>query len=246
MGVSIAVPSLDIHQVQFGQNVIATEMPPGEVYWRKITHALSVDKARNMFVREYLAKEVPTDHLWFVDYDMAWHPKSLLRLWERDLDIVAALTWTNDVPPNPTIWDDERELDGLYYYMPQIVETLDWMTRHEHKFNSNDPVVLPQTETDLREVPVTGAAFLLIKRHVLEAIEPPWFEGDVNGFGEDFSFCRKARKAGFKVYVDRSVIVTHLPRYALGPITFFAFAHIFRELSPEESAAYLKTLETQK
>jgi len=246
VGVSIAVPSLDIHQVQFGQNVIATKMPPGEIYWRKITHALAIDKARNMFVREYLAKEVPTDHLWFVDYDMAWHPDSLLRLWERDLDIVAALTWTNDVPPNPTIWDEERELDGLYYYMPQIVETLEWMAQHEHKFNSNDPVVLPQTETDLREVPVTGAAFLLVKRHVFKAIEPPWFEGDVNGFGEDFAFCRKARAAGFKVFVDRSVVVTHLPRYALGPITFYAFASIFRALSPEEATEYLKSLEIQR
>jgi len=207
---------------------------------------MACDKARNTFVREFLATEGPTDHLWQVDYDMIWHPKSLLRLWERDLDIVAALTWTNDVPPNPTIWDNETEVDGKYYYQAQLEETLNWLLEHEHQFTSNDPVVLPQTETDLRDVPVTGAAFLLIKRHVLEAIEPPWFEGDVNGFGEDFAFCRKARAAGFKVYVDRSVIVTHLPRFALGPVTFFAFANIFRSLSPEERKVYLKRLEVQR
>lgn len=247
MGISIAVPSLDIHQVQFGQNMIGTEMPTGEVFWRKLGHALAIDKARNRFVREYLKmKEPKTDHLWFVDYDMAWHPKSLVRLWERNLDIVAALTWTNAVPPNPTIWDDEREVDGKFYYQPQILETLEWMAAHEHKFESNDPVVLPQTETDLREVPVTGASFVLIKRHVFEAIEGPWFEGDENGFGEDFDFYRKARAAGFKVFVDRSVIVTHMPRYALGPTTFFAFAQLFRELTPEEAEEFLKKLETQR
>jgi len=207
---------------------------------------MACDKARNTFVREFLATGGPTDHLWQVDYDMVWHPKSLLRLWERELDIVAALTWTNDVPPNPTIWDNETEIDGLCYYQAQLEETLNWLLECEHQFTSNDPVVLPQTETDLREVPVTGAAFLLVKRHVFEAIEPPWFEGDEHGFGEDFAFCRKARAAGFKVFVDRSVIVTHLPRFALGPVTFFAFANVFRSLSPEERAAYLKRLEIQR
>jgi len=67
-----------------------------------------------------------------------------------------------------------------------LVETLNWMLERDHQFVSNDPIVLARTETDLREVPVTGASFLLVKRQVFEAIEPPWFQGDVNGFGEDF------------------------------------------------------------
>jgi len=235
VGISIAVPALDLHAVRLARYMIATKMPPGvEVIWKEYDHALAIDKARNGIVRSFLAQETKTKLVWMVDDDMAWHPDSVLRLYERDLDIVAALTWTNAMPPCPTIWQDEVEVDGTYFYTPAAFETLRWMIEHEHSFVSNDPIVLPPTDDDLVEVAATGAAFILIKRSALEAIEPPWFEGDVNGFGEDFYFCRKARAAGFKVYVDRSVIVTHHPRFALGPLTYKAFMSITRESSQEE------------
>jgi len=215
--------------------MIATKMPPGvEVFWKEYSHALAIDKARNGFVRSFLAQEEKTDRLWMVDDDMVWHPDSVARLYERDLDIVAGLTWTNAIPPCPTIWQNEREVNGTYFYTPAAQETLAWLIKHEHKFDSNDPIVLPPTDDDLVEAQATGGAFILIKRRVLEAIEPPWFEGDVDGFGEDFAFCRKARAAGFKVFVDRSVIVTHHPRFFLGPLTYMAFMSVTRMATEEE------------
>ena len=235
MGISIAVPSLDLHAVRLARYMIATKMPSGvEVIWKEYSHALAIDKARNNIVHSFLDQEVKTDRLWMVDDDMIWDPDSVGRLYERDLDVVAALTWTNAVPPCPTIWQDEREVDGTYFYTPAAFETLQWMIDHDHNFVSNDPVVLPPSDNDLVKVDATGGAFIMIKRRVLEAIEPPWFEGDVNGFGEDFYFCRKARAAGFKVFVDRSVIVSHQPRFVLGPLTFRAFMGVTRTATAEE------------
>jgi len=235
VGISIAVPALDLSRVRLARYMIATKMPPGvEVIWKEYGHALAIDKARNNICQTFLTQKIKTDRLWMVDDDMVWHPDSVKRLYERDLDIVAGLSWTNAVPPVPTIWKDEREVDGTFFYTPAAFETLQWMIEHDHNFTSNDPVVLPMSETDLEDVPATGGCFLMIKRRVLEAIEPPWFEGDVNGFGEDFYFCRKARAAGFKVYVDRSVIVTHYPRFALGPLTYRAFMAITRMATKEE------------
>lgn len=210
-------------------------MPPQtEIFLRSHGHAMAVDKARNKFVREFQEQEKrhPDDRLWMVDDDMIWHRDSVGRLCERNLDIVAALTWTNQVPPRPTIWEDERWKDGIAYYFPSLGETLRWID--DHNLKTNDPVVLPLSDDALVEVKATGAAFMLVKRRVFDAIEPPWFEGTEDGFGEDFAFCRKARAAGFKVYVDRSVIVTHMPTFALGPATFRAFALIAREMSEEE------------
>jgi len=218
--------------------MMATRMPAGmEIIWKESSHALAIDKARNNIIRTFLTQEVKTDRLWMVDDDMIWHPESIIRLYERDLDIVAALTWTNAAPPCPTVWKDEREVDGTYFYTPAAFETLRWLIEHEHNFNSNDPIVLPPSDDDLVEVDATGGAFLMIKRHVCEEMEDPWFQGDVNGFGEDFYFCRKARAAGFKVFVDRSVIVTHQPRYPLGPLTFRAYMAITREATTEEKEA---------
>lgn len=234
-GISIAVPTLDIGRLRLARYMMATRMPPGvEVIWKEQGHALAVDKARNNICRTFLEQEIETSHLWMPDDDMMWHPGSVIRLYERDLDIVGALTWTNATPPCPTIWQDEREVDGTFFYTPAAFETLKWLEDHEHSFVSNDPIVLPPSPTDLEPVDATGAAFIMIKRHVLEAIEPPWFEGDINGFGEDFYFCRKARAAGFKVYVDRSVIVTHQPLFPLGPLTFRAFMTITRMATEEE------------
>lgn len=237
-GITIAVPALDMYRLSLTRCMMETRFPPGvEVVWKQQTHALAVDRARNNIVLSFRQQEVPTDRLWMVDDDMLWHPDSLLRLYERDLDIVAALTWTCNVPPMPTIWTQEKEEVGQFYYLAQVRETIKWLAEHPHKISSNDPVVLPRMEDDLVEVQATGAAFILIKRRVLETLEPPWFEGkDARGFGEDFAFCRKARAAGFKVYVDRSVIVTHYPRFPLGPLTFAAFFTLAKEVSSEEKA----------
>lgn len=59
------------------------------------------------------------------------------------------------------------------------------------------------------EVEHTGSSGMLIRRRVLDALEPPWFELG-NGISEDVAFCRKARAAGFSVHVDLGGWLTHL------------------------------------
>ena len=60
-----------------------------------------------------------------------------------------------------------------------------------------------------------GAAGVLIKREVFEAIEPPYFsfgEKTPSGetVGEDVYFCVKAREAGFKVWCRTDLPYAHL------------------------------------
>ena len=54
-----------------------------------------------------------------------------------------------------------------------------------------------------------GFGAVLIKAEVLKAIPRPWFFG-MEGTGEDVSFCYKARKAGFEVWMDTSIKLGHL------------------------------------
>lgn len=60
---------------------------------------------------------------------------------------------------------------------------------------------------DLREVRSLPTGFLLIARHVLEAMDRPLFrfpfnEGAAHSIGEDYDFCRRARERGFRIMCD--------------------------------------------
>ena len=56
---------------------------------------------------------------------------------------------------------------------------------------------------------------MLIHREVLENIEAPWFDFERNKSGmllrsEDYNFCQKVKKLGYKIYVDPEAPVGHL------------------------------------
>lgn len=63
-------------------------------------------------------------------------------------------------------------------------------------------------------VDAVGTGIMLIKRKVFETLEDPWFEMiDFSGaqvFPEDFNFCLKAQKAGFKVAIDPCFATMHM------------------------------------
>jgi hypothetical protein len=56
-----------------------------------------------------------------------------------------------------------------------------------------------------------GTGVMLIKREVLEAVEPPWFiwPNDPER-GMDLGFCARAREKGFAVWCDSSIIVPQM------------------------------------
>jgi hypothetical protein len=51
---------------------------------------------------------------------------------------------------------------------------------------------------------------MLVRRRVIEAMSYPYFEHTIPGTGEDSMFCRKARKLGFKTYLDPDLCVGHM------------------------------------
>lgn len=75
---------------------------------------------------------------------------------------------------------------------------------------------LNATETCVREVGATGFQMILIHRTVFNAIPYPWFPLNVPDpdtgivYGHDYSFCRAAKRAGFKTYIDFSCRVGHI------------------------------------
>ena len=87
--------------------------------------------------------------------------------------------------------------------------------------NDGSPVrvITDFTSGDVVQVDATGAACLLIHRGVLEAMalkfEEPflWFAESVylgREFGEDWTFCLRARSMGFPIYVNTNAHVGHM------------------------------------
>jgi len=80
-----------------------------------------------------------------------------------------------------------------------------------------------------------GTGSILISREVVEELEPPWFYNDYskawesNYPGEDMGFSIKARKAGFKLWLDTTTTSPHLTTSAVDESTFRKHMNTHRE-----------------
>jgi len=145
----------------------------------------SVVKARNNLIKEFLQSDC--QYLFFVDIDMGLPINGLKQLIEDDKDVIGGLYFERIPPHNPIMMEK-----GTF-------------TKKEHRYifqrNYTEGVV---------EVDATGAGALLIKKEVLKKIPYPWFaEPPEYSISEDFYFCEQLKKAGYKIYVDTRVKITH-------------------------------------
>lgn len=127
--------------------------------------------------------------IWIVGDDHVFEPDTLMRLLDREEDIVAPLCTQRMAP------------FGLVHYGARIAET-DY--RRTLQFEE-----LPLLGRDLIEVEVSGS-LMLIRRCVLDEIGDPWFVTSNGRINEDVMFCARARKGGFRVMVDPEVQVGHI------------------------------------
>jgi hypothetical protein len=197
--------------------------------------------ARNLLVRQFLSTDAA--YLWFLDQDAVFLPGTLDRLLSRKLPIVSALEMMR-LPgvcypmalkgPHPTV-------EGQYRV--QAPEVYGWIAKYLDA-TTNEPQILPDAPQDsLLEVGFTGCHCLLIRRDVLEEMEPPWFQGYDPG-GEDQYFCEKAFAAGVPTYVDLSVLVGHATTdRTIGALDFMAGHRFLSEkqaLEEQEEAAEIR------
>jgi len=145
--------------------------------------------ARNTLVRQ--ARGTHADRVLFIDDDQAWTPNTVRRLLDNDLDIVGA-------------WSGAR-----YAVRPTTEARIPACVFEERDGQMRD---LQPQDGGLQEVDAIGFAMVAIKRKVFEVLEEPWFRTmRENGgeCGEEISFCERARKAGFKVWVDWGLPLWH-------------------------------------
>ena len=154
----------------------------------------SLDRGRNALVRTFLDLPAGATHLLMVDADMTFDMNAAERLLDRDLELVGGLCFgiNSEVGIFPTI----------FYAGPE---------GPVNPYTGRTP--LP--DSPLVQVDATGAAFLLIRRDVLEEIGDGWFDRSPDPatgkpLGEDLSFCYRAHDHGFRTFVDTTLEVGHV------------------------------------
>lgn len=145
--------------------------------------------ARNDFVKAAIDGEYT--HLMFIDSDMVFNADALNVLLHHDKDIVSGSIFSRVKPYQPCFYTKLR-LGEPGEIECERVKTL---------------------QDGLQEVEGVGTAFLLVKTKVYQDIIDklniyPFHP--IPGYGEDLSFCVRARQCGYKIYVDNDLIIGHI------------------------------------
>jgi len=131
--------------------------------------------------RQFLARKsidyYDADYIMWIDGDMTFPEDTIVKLIERNKNIVCATYSKRQEPFHPTA------------------------------FAEIDPVVPVQISGDIKKVKYAGMGCMLVKRSVYQSIAPPWFpltwhEATDSWHGEDMGFCTKAIDAGYDIWVD--------------------------------------------
>lgn len=133
------------------------------------------------------------DKMIWIDSDISWDIADIMKLYESEYDIVSGVYFNHQGVPMFSVHDDQ-----LY----------------------SDPRIL-QNQTEPFEIFAAGFGFIAMKSGVFENMPRPWFETvyqkieNNDGrqmyipFGEDYSWCSKARQSGFKIHLDPTIRLTH-------------------------------------
>lgn len=160
---------------------------------------LNVAANFNIGIRDAL--ESGAQWVWIMGDDHEFEPDALLRLLERQVDMVVPLVARRQPPFIPVLFKEPTGPLMHEQFRPYF-----WRELPAHG------LIAPY---------MCGSAGMVIRRHVLETMDDPWFETGNMGkeyTNEDTYFCVKARQAGFTIYADMDVQLDHWTPMSLRPV----------------------------
>lgn len=201
-----------------------------QMYYSYMMNESLITRARNGMAYDFLKSDAT--HLMFIDADISFNPKDIVRMIEADKDIICGL-----YPKKEINWHlvEQAVKKGVDYkdlpaYTGSFVVNLVGGA-HEQTGDINTPM----------EIDNGGTGFMLIKRNVFEALQDkvPTYTNDmiqiidknpqrkiIHEFfatsidettnrllSEDYHFCKLARQNGFKVYAAPWANLTHTGTY---------------------------------
>lgn len=198
----IAIPCMNTVHTRFFTSVIRLLKPEGTDIAVSISSL--VYNARNMLAKKALDEGF--DRVLWLDSDMKFEPQLLEQLSaeiDLGLEYVSALYFTRVKP-----------------YKPCIYQVLDMV---KNKEGADIPTATPFRDypDGLFEIAGSGFGAVMMTTDLIRRCgAQPFFP--VMGFGEDFSFCLRAREAGATLWCDSRIQVTHLGEIEINEETYLA------------------------
>lgn len=196
-----------------------------------------VTRARNELVATFLTNKKAT-HLMFIDADIRFDPKSIVRMIAADKDVVVGA-----YPLKTLEWEKVAEASsrGPLTYSEAIKQATNYVINVQQPDKEMvGKTVDVQVVEGLIEVWDAGTGFMLIKREVLEkmveaypetlyysdkdmtasletrkrwALFDTMIDEDKRYLSEDYTFCRRWQKLGGKIHLDVNTVLDHIGTY---------------------------------
>ena len=190
MKVFVAIPSLDTVPALFCQSLALLQRAGDTIVGFQVGSL--VYNARNELARQAIKSEA--DWVLWLDSDMVFEPdllKKMLKVCEEnDIDFLTGLCFRRKPPYTPTLFD---RLDKM-----------------EHGASYTTIMSVPEGRF---KVGGCGFAGVLMSTDVLLSVAAR-FGGrmfdPLEGFGEDVSFCWRARQCGYEIWCDSDIELGHV------------------------------------
>ena len=190
MKVFIAVPSMDTIPALFAQSLALLKRECDvQIGWEV---GSLVYHARNNLARQALKTDA--DWVLWLDSNMVFAPDTLIRMLkvcnDNDIDFLTAVCFRRKPPYTPCLFDRLEKVEKGASY-----------------------TALLSVPDGLFQVGGCGFAGVLMRSDVLLSVQSR-FEGrmfdPMDGFGEDVSFCWRARQCGYDIWCDSSIEFGHV------------------------------------
>jgi hypothetical protein len=179
----LGVPTMGIVDYRFAMSLASLQLPENTTLM--MSPRAMIDTSRNLICQRFL-EDLSYTHLVMIDDDMTFEYDFVAKLLDADVDIVSGLAFKRRPDFQPCVY--RQNIDDNQYYP-----------------------ILPDV---FQEVDVVGTGGIAIKAEVFKKLKFPWFETYYDEKGQhwsvDFDFCIKAKKAGFKIFVEPSAKMGHI------------------------------------
>lgn len=195
--IMICIPAMDQVATGFAQSLAMLQKAGHEVCVAIECGSLVYD-SRNKLAQRALKADGCEWTLWF-DSDMIFEPDTMTKLLAHNEPIVSGLYFRRNPPYTPVAFDKCDTKNREWSDLP-----------------------LPDKTTECGGI---GFGCVLVKTDVLFDVAAKfgtWFE-PMNGFGEDLSFCWRARECGYKILLDPSVKCGHVGHIVVTDSFYKAF-----------------------
>lgn len=196
----ICIPAMDEMQTLFVKSLLDLKKPEGTEV--ALSSSSLVYDSRNQLADK--AVKGGYDRVLWLDSDMYFEPDILQRFnahLDNGIEMIAGLFFTRKLPVRPCVYSQCElvEKDGIFI-----------------------PTITPaEYGTEVFEVAACGFGAVMMTTDVLRRVcERDFPFSPLPGFGEDFSFCLRARELGTHIYCDPTIKIGHVGISIINEETF--------------------------